>query len=385
MCIRDRSKHFTTGGEGGMVVTNNEDLAWECRSFRDHGYDVRQRMNLLAMEEKLPYVHNRVGFNYRMTEPQSVLGINELERFDSWNLARRLKYAKMYDEAFAGLPGIAKLPVNTAERKMCIRDSIQTTYKIRDCIKTDFNNNIPLVVTNAEISGDPDSVLKKRLTLYAPHGASVKVEKNSAELVKQASGYDVFTYDIEISGTGRYIYEVEVSVAGKTEVYKKVILQQVEKGALLVDLTNQNTIDAIAKISTNKYGTGLNIGNSALQAEFSGKLSRITIKPDSFTLGNNFDGYTAIRFEVKNTGPNKAIGLSLSVAAGSSDVVCGSSGSILPGETKVVIANFPKDYLDSNSLQNIQSLKISQTERASENEYYEISNIMVVSVDNNVN
>ena len=112
-----QSKHFTTGGEGGMVVTNDEDLAWECRSFRDHGYDVRQRMNLLAMEEKLPYVHNRVGFNYRMTEIQSIIGINELERFDNWNLARRRKYAKMYDDAFTGLPGIAKLPVNTEERK----------------------------------------------------------------------------------------------------------------------------------------------------------------------------------------------------------------------------------------------------------------------------
>src|SRR5690606_18149498 len=30
-----QSKHFTTGGEGGMIVTNNEELAWECRSFRD--------------------------------------------------------------------------------------------------------------------------------------------------------------------------------------------------------------------------------------------------------------------------------------------------------------------------------------------------------------
>ena len=39
-----QSKHFTTGGEGGMVVTNNEDLGWECRSFRDHGYDVKARM-----------------------------------------------------------------------------------------------------------------------------------------------------------------------------------------------------------------------------------------------------------------------------------------------------------------------------------------------------
>lgn len=112
-----QSKHFTTGGEGGMVVTNNEDLAWECRSFRDHGYDVKERMNMLALEEKLPYIHNRVGFNYRMTEIQSVIGINELKRLDSWNLARRYKYASMYDNAFKNLKGVKKLPVNSSERK----------------------------------------------------------------------------------------------------------------------------------------------------------------------------------------------------------------------------------------------------------------------------
>ena len=114
-----QSKHFTTGGEGGMVVTNDEEIGWNCRSFRDHGYDVKQRMQLLVLEEKLPYVHQRVGFNYRMTEIQSAIGLNELKRFDSWNLPRRLKYAAMYDEAFGGMRGIKKLPLNTPERKNC--------------------------------------------------------------------------------------------------------------------------------------------------------------------------------------------------------------------------------------------------------------------------
>ncbi len=112
-----QSKHFTTGGEGGMVITNNEDLAWECRSFRDHGYDVRTRMNMLALEEKLPYIHRRVGFNYRMTEMQSMIGLCELRRFDDWNLARRFRYADMYDKALSGLRGIQAIPVNTPERK----------------------------------------------------------------------------------------------------------------------------------------------------------------------------------------------------------------------------------------------------------------------------
>lgn len=112
-----QSKHFTTGGEGGMVSVKDEALGWLCRSFRDHGYDVEKRMNMLALEEKLPYIHNRVGFNFRMTEIQSIIGINELKRFDSWNLARRIRFAAMYDEALRGLPGVKKLPVNTSERK----------------------------------------------------------------------------------------------------------------------------------------------------------------------------------------------------------------------------------------------------------------------------
>ena len=112
-----QSKHFTTGGEGGMVVTMSEEIGWECRSFRDHGYDVKQRMNMLALEEKLPYIHTKVGFNYRMTEIQSVIGINELKRFDSWNIKRRKEYASMYDKAFEGKPGIGKLPLNNEDRK----------------------------------------------------------------------------------------------------------------------------------------------------------------------------------------------------------------------------------------------------------------------------
>jgi dTDP-4-amino-4,6-dideoxygalactose transaminase len=100
-----------------MVVTNDEDLAWEYRSFRDHGYDVRERMNMLALEEKLPYIHNRVGFNFRLTEIQSIIGLNELKRLDSWNLRKRYQFAGMYDKAFQNIKGIKHLPLNTAERK----------------------------------------------------------------------------------------------------------------------------------------------------------------------------------------------------------------------------------------------------------------------------
>ena len=69
-----------------MVTTDDEEVAWRCRSFRDHGYDVRERLRLLEMEQKLPYIHNMVGWNYRMTEMQSAIGLAELDRMDNWNM-----------------------------------------------------------------------------------------------------------------------------------------------------------------------------------------------------------------------------------------------------------------------------------------------------------
>ena len=75
-CSFCQNKTFTTGGEGGMVTTDDEDLAWKARSFRDHGYDVKERLNLMEMEQKLPYIHNMVGWNYRMTEMQSAIGLS---------------------------------------------------------------------------------------------------------------------------------------------------------------------------------------------------------------------------------------------------------------------------------------------------------------------
>jgi len=112
-----QSKHFTTGGEGGMVVTNDEDLAWECRSFRDHGYDVKERLNLLELEGKLMYIHKRVGFNYRMTEMQSQIGLCELARLDSWNLKNRLRNGKMLIAALKNHPLVMHSPVDTADRQ----------------------------------------------------------------------------------------------------------------------------------------------------------------------------------------------------------------------------------------------------------------------------
>ena len=116
-CSFCQNKTFTTGGEGGMVTTDDEEVAWRARSFRDHGYDVRERLNLLEMEQKLPYIHNMVGFNYRMTEMQSAIGLAELERMDTWNMPNRRRNAKVLMDRLVRLPQIKYMPVDTPERR----------------------------------------------------------------------------------------------------------------------------------------------------------------------------------------------------------------------------------------------------------------------------
>jgi dTDP-4-amino-4,6-dideoxygalactose transaminase len=116
-CSFCQNKTFTTGGEGGMVTTDNEEYAWTARSFRDHGYDVKQRLSLLELEQKLPYIHNMVGWNYRMTEMQSAIGLMELERMDNWNMPTRHRNAHIIIDKIKDLPQVLNMPIDTDERR----------------------------------------------------------------------------------------------------------------------------------------------------------------------------------------------------------------------------------------------------------------------------
>ncbi|MBT3377131.1 MAG: DegT/DnrJ/EryC1/StrS family aminotransferase [Lentisphaerae bacterium] len=116
-CSFCQNKTFTTGGEGGMVTTDDEDLAWKARSFRDHGYDVQARLGLLELEQKLPYIHNVVGWNYRMTEMQSAIGLSELDRMESWNMPNRRRNCRIIMDKLAGVPQVLHAPIDTDDRR----------------------------------------------------------------------------------------------------------------------------------------------------------------------------------------------------------------------------------------------------------------------------
>jgi perosamine synthetase len=85
------NKQMTTG-EGGIIVTDNEEIARLCRSMRNQG-----RSEMGAWLE-----HVRLGYNYRMTEMSAALGVSQLQRLASF-LEKRAHVARIYTERLADL------------------------------------------------------------------------------------------------------------------------------------------------------------------------------------------------------------------------------------------------------------------------------------------
>jgi len=86
------NKQMTTA-EGGMIVTDNQEIALLCRSMRNQGRD-----------EDSPWLrHVRLGYNYRLSEVHCALGLGQMDRLNDL-LDARQRVAKHYNRALGGLP-----------------------------------------------------------------------------------------------------------------------------------------------------------------------------------------------------------------------------------------------------------------------------------------
>ena len=90
------NKIITTGG-GGMLVTNNAE--WAARA---------KYLTTQAKDDPIEYVHNAVGYNYRLTNVLAAMGCAQMEQLNAFVEAKR-QIAKRYQESLASLPGI-RLP-----------------------------------------------------------------------------------------------------------------------------------------------------------------------------------------------------------------------------------------------------------------------------------
>lgn len=83
------NKHITTG-EGGMILTDDETLAEKCQSLRN-----------LCFVPKKRFVHDELGFNFRMTNLQGAVGVAQLERLDEFVIRKKAmgkKYTQMLQD-----------------------------------------------------------------------------------------------------------------------------------------------------------------------------------------------------------------------------------------------------------------------------------------------
>ena len=100
-------KHITTG-EGGMITTDDSELAQRMNVFRNHGItaDHHQRT------EKGSWFYEMVdlGYNYRLTDFQCALGLSQLRKLKGW-IDRRQEIAQRYDAAFSQMPAVNPLAV----------------------------------------------------------------------------------------------------------------------------------------------------------------------------------------------------------------------------------------------------------------------------------
>ncbi len=93
-CYSFFANKIITTGEGGMVLTNDEELYFRLKELRDHGMSRHER-----------YFHTMLGFNYRMTNLQAAIGIAQLGRFDEI-IQKRSAQKSRYSVLLSDIPGI---------------------------------------------------------------------------------------------------------------------------------------------------------------------------------------------------------------------------------------------------------------------------------------
>ncbi len=97
-CFSFYGNKILTTGEGGMCLTNNEELAERLKILKDHGMDLQKK-----------YWHTVIGFNYRMTNMQAAIGVAQLQKMDNF-IKRKLEIANLYNSLLKDVNGITPPP-----------------------------------------------------------------------------------------------------------------------------------------------------------------------------------------------------------------------------------------------------------------------------------
>jgi perosamine synthetase len=123
-CFSFHPRKAITTGEGGMVTTNDGELAEKIRRLRDHGAAMTDLQRHLGARPYLLADHPDAGYNQRMTDLQAAIGSAQMDR--AYDIVfERQALAKKYDDAFANLDWL---------RTPCRGDDYEHGYQSYPCI-----------------------------------------------------------------------------------------------------------------------------------------------------------------------------------------------------------------------------------------------------------
>ena len=123
-----QDKIISTGGEGGMVTTNNKNYFNKIRSFKDHGKSFI-KLEKRDLKHGYKYIHDNLGSNFRITEMQSAIGRIQLSKLDLWTKIRTKNALLLND--FLSKDPLIRVPLPE-------KDIVHGWYKFNCFINRDF-------------------------------------------------------------------------------------------------------------------------------------------------------------------------------------------------------------------------------------------------------
>ena len=193
------NKHITTG-EGGMVVTDDENLAERCRSLRN-----------LCFRKDVRYVHDEISDNYRFTNLQAAVGLAQLERLDEF-IEKKREMGRYYTERLQNIEGL-QLPIAKT-------DYAENIYWVYGCLlKVDVevdNRQVQKMLAEEGIGSRTFFWCMHEQPVYINKGLFVNEHYKNAEYMARKGFYIP-------SGLALTTEQMERVVSGLEKVMKKVV------------------------------------------------------------------------------------------------------------------------------------------------------------------
>ncbi|MFH1233607.1 MAG: DegT/DnrJ/EryC1/StrS family aminotransferase [Patescibacteria group bacterium] len=180
-CFSFYGNKIITTGEGGIIITNSDTLAEKCRKIKDLHHSAKR------------FVHDGIGYNYRLTNMQAAIGVGELKHLDEY-VNKKLWIAKLYSELLVNIPGL-KLPTTKTGVKNVFwmyailiypkkfglsRDNLKIELKNRGVDTRDFfysPSDQPVLKDIINAERFPNTELIASNGLYLPSGLTMTEEK----------------------------------------------------------------------------------------------------------------------------------------------------------------------------------------------------------------